>query len=154
MRRRQATSPARSRGSTRLEVVEEQGSGLLIAWELSSSGVRARAGAAERASPQSLPKKVAAELRSIFLPVGYPVSVRPEYLKFQFFDTLQAACSYLRNVLTTSALLKAAGVGEEAASPMAAALTWVLRDGFGMFGSLLFSYFAGAAFDRNVKEWR
>ena len=70
------------------------------------------------------------------------------------FDTLQAACSYLRNVLTTSALLKAAGVGEDAASPMAAALTWILRDGMGMFGSLVFSYFAGANFDVNVKEWR
>ena len=35
---------------------------------------------------------------------------------------------------------------------MAAALAWVLRDGFGMFGSLLFSYFAGANFDANVKE--
>jgi hypothetical protein len=94
------------------------------------------------------------EIASIFLPVGYPESVRPEYLRFQLFDTLQAACSYLRNVLTTSALLKVAGVGEEAASPMAAALTWVLRDGFGMFGSLLFSYFAGANFDVHVKEWR
>ena len=96
----------------------------------------------------------AAEVKSIFLPVGYPESVRPEYLRFQAFDTLQAACSYLRNVLTTSAILKAAGVGEEAASPMAAALTWVLRDGIGMFGSLLFSYVAGANFDVNVKEWR
>ena len=95
-----------------------------------------------------------AVLRAVFLPAGYPASVRPEYLRFQAYDTLQAACSYLRNILTTSAILRGAGVGEEAASPMAAALAWVLRDGFGMFGSLVFSYFAGSNFDWNCKEWR
>lgn len=105
-------------------------------------------------SQTSMVSRIAAELKSIFLPAGYPDSVRAEYLQFQLYDTVQAACSYLRNVLTTSALLKAAGVGEGTASPMAAALTWVLRDGFGMFGSLLFSYYAGANFDVHVKEWR
>ena len=94
------------------------------------------------------------EVKSVFLPVGYPESVRPEYLRFQAFDTLQAACSYLRGVLTTSAMLRGAGVGSDAASPMAAALVWTLRDGVGMFGSLLFSYLVGAQFDVNVKEWR
>ena len=44
-------------------------------------------------------------------PGGYPASVRPEYLRFQAYDTLQAACSYLRNILTTSAILRGAGVG-------------------------------------------
>jgi hypothetical protein len=97
---------------------------------------------------------VLSEVRSVFLPAGYPQSVRAEYLTFQAYDTLQAACSYLRSILTTSAILRGAGVGEGNASPMAAAVTWVLRDGVGMFGSLLFSYAAGANFDANVKEWR
>ena len=30
---------------------------------------------------------------------------------------------------------------------MAAAVAWVLRDGVGMFGSLIFSYLVGASFD-------
>lgn len=95
-----------------------------------------------------------AEVQSVFLPAGYPHTVRPEYLRFQAFDTLQAACSYLRSILTTSAILRGAGVGEGSASPMAAAITWVLRDGVGMFGSLVFSYAVGAQFDVSVKEWR
>lgn len=115
----------------------------------------AAAAATTAAAPRpSLASRVAAELCSVFLPAGYPDSVRPEYLRFQAFDTLQAACSYLRNILTTSAILRGAGVGEGAASPMAAAIAWVLRDGFGMFGSLIFSYAVGTGFDRNVKEWR
>ena len=109
-----------------------------------------RGGEAKRSTTAA----ILAELRSIFLPVGYPESVRPEYLQFQIYDTLQAACSYLRSILTTSAILRGAGVGEDSASPMAAAVAWVLRDGVGMFGSLLFSYAVGANFDANVKEWR
>lgn len=93
-------------------------------------------------------------IRAAFLPAGYPASVRPEYFSFQVFDTVQAASSYLRSILTTSAILKASGVGEGAASPMAAAVAWVLRDGFGMCGSLLFAAVVGSNFDENVKEWR
>ena len=91
---------------------------------------------------------------AVFLPNGYPNSVRSEYITFQFFDTLQAACSYLRNILTTSALLRGAGVGRDGASPIAAALAWILRDGLGMLGSLFFSCLVGSNFDHNVKEWR
>lgn len=118
------------------------------------------AGAGGRLEPkyEALPPRAGRRLRTVlaevFLPAGYPESVRPEYLRFQAFDTLQAACSYLRSILTTSAILRGAGVGESAASPMAAAAAWVLRDGFGMFGSLLFSYSVSTGFDQNVKEWR
>lgn len=33
-------------------------------------------------------------------------------------------------------------------------MIWVLRDGFGMIGSLLFSYAASSHMDSNIKEWR
>lgn len=42
----------------------------------------------------------------------------------------------------------------ENASAIAAAMVWVLRDGFGMIGSLLFSYAASSHMDSNIKEWR
>lgn len=34
-------------------------------------------------------------LRTTFLPVGYPASVRPEYLTYQFWDSLQGISSYV-----------------------------------------------------------
>ena len=46
-----------------------------------------------------------------FLPVNYPHSVKPEYLSYQIWDSLQALCSYIRNVLTAKAVLVAVGVG-------------------------------------------
>ncbi|CAN0367444.1 unnamed protein product, partial [Hapterophycus canaliculatus] len=67
---------------------------------------------------------------------------------------LQALCSYLRGVLCLTAMLHASGVGDENASAIAAAMVWVLRDGFGMIGSLLFSYAASSHMDSNIKEWR
>ena len=36
---------------------------------------------------------------------------------------------------------------------MAVAVAWVLRDGFGMCGSLLFAPLVGSGFDENAKEW-
>ena len=158
--RRAATSPKSRRPRTSVHA-EETLTDLSARWEWrqDDSGrlVQRLVPSAVRASDApraSLPARWMKEVQSVFLPAGYPASVRPEYLKFQAFDTLQAACSYLRSILTTSAILRGAGVGEEAASPMAAAVAWVLRDGVGMFGSLVFSYIVGASFDVHVKEWR
>jgi hypothetical protein len=61
--------------------------------------------------------------RNTFLPVGYPQSVRPEYLEYQTWDTVQALSSYLRGIFTTRALLAGVGVGNANASALAAAVT-------------------------------
>eukprot|EP00903_Cladosiphon_okamuranus_P009135 g8728.t1 len=97
---------------------------------------------------------LSAFFRRTFLPTGYPSSVRKEYMEYQAWDTVQALCSYLRGVLCLTAMLHASGVGDENASAIAAAMVWVLRDGFGMIGSLLFSYAASSHMDSNIKEWR
>lgn len=93
-------------------------------------------------------------LTHIFLPAGYPDSVRPEYLRYQMWDCLQGLTSYLRGCLTTQALLKGAGVGVSEASSVAAALTWVLKDGVGMASSLFVAYLCSTSFEVNTKEWR
>eukprot|EP01035_Chromulina_nebulosa_P056487 gene56487-77415_t len=49
-------------------------------------------------------------LLTTFLPIGYPDSVRPEYLEYQAWDCIQGISSYLRSVLTTKSLLQGAGV--------------------------------------------
>ncbi|DAZ92464.1 TPA: hypothetical protein N0F65_012694 [Lagenidium giganteum] len=94
------------------------------------------------------------ELKEMFLPAGYPDSVSEDYLTFQFWDTIQAMCSYLRGVLATQSVLQSVGVGDDKATPLAAALQWVLRDGSGMIGGLTFAYIVGPKFDMNVKRWR
>uniref|UniRef100_A0AAV1UBT8 Uncharacterized protein n=1 Tax=Peronospora matthiolae TaxID=2874970 RepID=A0AAV1UBT8_9STRA len=94
------------------------------------------------------------ELQEMFLPAGYPDSVSEDYVSFQLWDTIQAMCSYLRGVLATQSVLQSVGVGNDTATPLAAALQWVLRDGSGMIGGLTFAYLVGPKFDLNVKRWR
>lgn len=93
-------------------------------------------------------------LKSTFLPIGYPHSVRPEYLQYQFWDSIQGISSYLRSVLTTRSVLTGIGVGSSSATPLSAALVWVLRDGMGMIGSLLCAYWYSESFEVYTKEWR
>ncbi|KAL7553161.1 hypothetical protein ACHAWF_016410 [Thalassiosira exigua] len=96
-------------------------------------------------------RRVCADL---FLPIGYPASVADGYLEYQFYDSLQGLCSYLRGVVSISAVLSATGVGDAEATAMSAAMTWAVRDGLGMIGGLLFSYVASPHFDAHVKEFR
>lgn len=60
--------------------------------------------------------------QDLFLPIGYPNSVAEGYLEYQFYDSLQGLCSYLRGVVSTSAVLSATGVGNAEATAMSAAM--------------------------------
>lgn len=70
------------------------------------------------------------------------------------WDCIQGMSSYLRSVLTTKSVLQGAGVGSAEATPLAAALIWVFRDGIGMIGSLVFAYAYSDCFEMYTKEWR
>ena len=52
----------------------------------------------------------------------YPSSVRIGYIEYQAYDSLQGLCSYLRGVVTTAAVLRAAGVGDVNADAAGAAM--------------------------------
>jgi len=95
---------------------------------------------------------VLTQLLSVFVPDGYPGTVRPGYTTFQMYDSIQGLCSYLRGVLSTQVILQGFGVGVENANALAATTQWVYRDGAGMIGGLLFAYVG--RFDLDVKYWR
>ncbi|KAH7702061.1 hypothetical protein AAVH_30793, partial [Aphelenchoides avenae] len=91
---------------------------------------------------------------SVFLPQGYPHSVTPDYLRYQFWDTVQAFASSLTGALSTAAVLKGVGVGSENATVLAATLTWLLKDGTGMIGRIVFAWAKGTSLDADCKRWR
>lgn len=99
-------------------------------------------------------KATARVLQELFLPIGFPSSVNAGYLEYQFYDSLQGLCSYLRGVLCSAQVLQAAGVGKADATALSAAMTWALKDGASMIGGLIFSYSASFLFDSYVKEFR
>ncbi|GMS84045.1 hypothetical protein PENTCL1PPCAC_6220, partial [Pristionchus entomophagus] len=91
---------------------------------------------------------------SAFLPQGFPHSVTDDYLEYQMYDTLQALASSLTGALATEAVLTSAGVGNKDATALGATITWLLKDGCGMVGRILFSYAKGTELDAESKKWR
>nr|XP_022344974.1 RUS1 family protein C16orf58 homolog isoform X1 [Crassostrea virginica] len=90
----------------------------------------------------------------VFLPQGYPESVSSDYLQYQIWDTIQAFASSITGTLAAQAMLKGVGVGDESATVMAATLTWILKDGTGMIGRILFAWIQGSNLDCDAKRWR
>lgn len=97
---------------------------------------------------------VAAILRNLFLPVGYPLTVPQEYSTFQLWNIIQDLCSYLRGIMSTRALLEGMGVGRADTTAVHATIQWVFRDGASMLGGLLFTAVSSHDFGQNVKQWR
>jgi Vitamin B6 photo-protection and homoeostasis len=99
------------------------------------------------------PRAVAQTLLSTVLPAGYPESVKASYtpyIKWQFVSMISTSAA---GVMSTQALLHAVGLGV-GAIPMAAALNWVIKDGFGQLGGVMFSSLVNTRFDANPKLWR
>jgi len=99
-------------------------------------------------------RRLRAVLRTIFLPVGYPLSVRPEYLRYQQWNVVQDLSTYLRGILATQAILEGVGVGRAGATPLAATIQWITRDGASMMSGLVFTSLLSTNFGVNAKSWR
>ena len=90
-------------------------------------------------------------MRQVFLPEGYPQSVSSDYLQYQAWDTLQAFASSVSGSLATAAVLGGLGVGDSAATTLAATITWILKDGAGLLGRILFAGYIGTRLDYDCK---
>lgn len=108
----------------------------------------------ERPRPPDTCRPLRACFTSLFLPHGYPDSVSGDYLQYQLWDTLQAFSSSVTGSLATHAVLRGSGVGDSSASVTAATVTWILRDGTGMVGRILFAWMKGSRLDCDAKRWR
>ncbi|CAH2229661.1 jg18845 [Pararge aegeria aegeria] len=93
-------------------------------------------------------------LARIFLPQGYPDSVSKDYFAYQIWDTAQAFCSTITGTLATQEVLRGVGVGNTASTPLAATIVWVIKDGCGHLGRILFAYSHGSSLDSYSKKWR
>lgn len=94
-----------------------------------------------------------------FLPAEYPTSVAPEYIRFTLAGFAASVAGSAGLVLSTQCLLLAVGVvgtNSQTASIMAGALNWVIKDGIGQLGGVIFASRMGETkrFDANPKRWR
>ncbi|RMZ94594.1 hypothetical protein BpHYR1_036278 [Brachionus plicatilis] len=92
--------------------------------------------------------------RTIFLPEGYPNSVSEDYVSYQIWDTIQAFCSSISGALAAKAIFESIGVGDQTATAYGATITWLIKDGTGMAGRIIFAWYQGSSLDSNSKMWR
>jgi len=97
--------------------------------------------------------KAADRFSRMFLPDGYPDSVGPDYAEYTKWRGRAFFFGGMVGVFSTQSLLLAVGVGRPSAAPIAAALQWVIRDGLGRAGRMLFSQ-VGTGFDAETKQYR
>jgi len=75
--------------------------------------------------------------------VNFSLSSRNMLWNTRCCFTLQAFASTIMGTLTTHSIMRGIGVGESNATPLAAAITWILKNGTGMVGSILFAWWNG-----------
>ena len=74
------------------------------------------------------------------MPKDYKTSVPRSYIDYSKVYAVVALASSAAMVLSTQSLLYAIGLGA-GAIPLSAAINWVLKDGLGHLGGVLFSSF-------------
>ena len=88
------------------------------------------------------------------LPKGYPHSVSASYGPYSQYTFVQCLASTASGVLSMQCLLFAVGLGQPLAVPAAAAVQWVMKDGLGQLGGMLFASYVNVSFDSDAKRWR
>ncbi|KAG0330480.1 hypothetical protein BGZ99_003051 [Dissophora globulifera] len=90
---------------------------------------------------------------AVFLPKGYPETVTPNYWQFAKWQFLHNVTGSVSAVISTQSLLFAMGLGA-GSIPMAAALNWIIKDGLGQLGGVVYASFVSDKFDSEPKRYR
>ncbi|KAI9209249.1 vitamin B6 photo-protection and homoeostasis-domain-containing protein [Polychytrium aggregatum] len=94
------------------------------------------------------------KLSVIFLPRAYTHTTYPEYLPYTFWQLVHNVSGTVTGTLSTQALLHALGMGAAASYGLAATTNWIIKDGFGMLGGVLYAGLIGNRFDSHPKRYR
>ena len=86
--------------------------------------------------------------KNFFLPENYPNSIKGKYMTYVNYNLLQQSSSSALGVLSTQQLLLCLGVESLTAS---AALNWVIKDGLGQLGGIIYAGKTGNRFDADSK---
>ncbi|THU61655.1 hypothetical protein C4D60_Mb07t25610 [Musa balbisiana] len=120
-------------------------------------GGHPRRGSAVRAVPMQCPMAPLEELmsfvRSYVVPEGFPDSVAPSYVPYMTWRALKYFFGGAMGVFTTRTLLSSVGVSKNRATSGAVAINWILKDGAGRVGKMLFAR-QGKKFDYDLKQLR
>ncbi|PWZ17789.1 Protein root UVB sensitive 6 [Zea mays] len=118
---------------------------------------RASVGGAFKAVPLQSPmppvEEIMSFIRSYVVPEGFPDSVTPSYVPYMTWRALKHFFGGAMGVFTTRTLLNSVGVSQSRAASGAVAINWILKDGAGRVGKMLFAR-QGKKFDYDLKQLR
>lgn len=98
-------------------------------------------------------KEILHDIVWYFLPRSYPSSVARGYDKFAIGQFVSTTLGTTCGVLSMQSMLFAIGAGS-GSMPLAATLNWIIKDGLGQFGGIVFASFVNNQFDADPKRWR
>ncbi|KAE8731849.1 Protein root UVB sensitive 6 [Hibiscus syriacus] len=104
-------------------------------------------------TPQTPLDELMSFVRSYVVPEGFPDSVTPSYVPYMTWRALKHFFGGAMGVFTTQTLLSSVGISRDRATPGAVAINWILKDGAGRVGKMLFSR-QGKKFDYDLKQLR
>ncbi|XP_059447617.1 protein root UVB sensitive 6 [Corylus avellana] len=105
-------------------------------------------------APQTPPiEEVMSFVRSYVLPEGFPDSVTSSYVPYMSWRALKHFFGGAMGVFTTQTLLSSVGVSRNRVAPGAVAINWILKDGAGRVGKMIFAR-QGKKFDYDLKQLR
>ncbi|XP_030553715.1 protein root UVB sensitive 6 [Rhodamnia argentea] len=104
-------------------------------------------------SPQSPADELMSFVRSYVVPEGFPDSVTPSYVPYMTWRALKHFFGGAMGVFTTQTLLNSVGISQRRATSGAVAINWILKDGAGRVGKMLFAR-QGKKFDYDLKQLR
>ncbi|KAE9445413.1 hypothetical protein C3L33_22689, partial [Rhododendron williamsianum] len=90
-------------------------------------------------------------IRSYVVPEGFPDTVASSYVPYMTWRALKHFFGGAMGVFTTKTLLSSVGVSKNRATPGAVAINWILKDGAGRIGKMLYSR-QGKKFDYDLKQ--
>ncbi|CBI29631.3 hypothetical protein AAG906_014822 [Vitis piasezkii] len=104
-------------------------------------------------TPQAPVDELMSFIRSYVVPEGFPDSVTPSYVPYMSWRALKHFFGGAMGVFTTQTLLNSVGVSRNRSAPGAVAINWILKDGAGRVGKMLFAR-QGKKFDYDLKQLR
>ncbi|KAL1564881.1 Protein root UVB sensitive 6 [Salvia divinorum] len=104
-------------------------------------------------TPLSPADELTTFIRSYVVPEGFPDSVTPSYVPYMTWRALKHFFGGAMGVFTTQTLLSSLGVSRNRSAPGAVAINWILKDGAGRVGKMLFAR-QGKKFDYDLKQLR
>ncbi|KAJ9687744.1 hypothetical protein PVL29_016280 [Vitis rotundifolia] len=104
-------------------------------------------------NPQAPVDEMMSFIRSYVVPEGFPDSVTPSYVPYMTWRALKHFFGGAMGVFTTQTLLNSVGVSRNRSAPGAVAINWILKDGAGRVGKMLFAR-QGKKFDYDLKQLR